>query len=1081
MIRFDDNDLSGLGSYLSEFTTAGAMPTSLSGYGTGQRAHNLELGALGAAAPATVDASMVGPKPSASTLNKGTARYLQLVGVLIKDLQSDLNALQAKAGSSGKIDTATKNAWALYTKVFSEPNTEFIPASGGIDSAHWVWVNQPARDKMHAFAIKAVRPGASPAPKPTQSKTPTKAAAATPKPAAAKAASTKPASAKTSPVTPAPTPAVSKGSMVATTADVQSLLKRIGWTDAALKSTFGAKPGALDDGLYGSTTQKAWAQSANKRKLNASIKEASGGKQVTVVTATYLALKNLADAAVPPQPGSLPAQPVGGSILSLGPTAITQVTADQLGTVLGRISGAKADAKTDLKALYEQVATNFLSVDPRIEQDPKGAIFVMKDAWSAFMKKYDELAPAPPTPAPGPQKSELDQAVAVIVKNSTSSVPVNTVRTAFNAAIQQGLLKHDLFKAGVWEQSLSPFVLDYIGVQAEPARSQWAAALVKGQLVSKDGKTLKLPQKQADSFKSVAAKYKASETAAVESFKGYTKVSPADIIARVNALHVSTVQFNKNGDAKELADAIQTFLENTKTPVPSGDIVKTSSDKKTVYVKDTVIATLSKAVKAADARAAATKKSRDALVANAVKEASATVKIADLQQALMDTVLSKSAGANAKLYGAVKLTNAFDAATRAAYTELARTLTIGPAIQAYQKLLQSQLGPDFKAALVTEIQNQVWGDFLKKTVAKDSLKVLPALAAKIADGAKAYKANTKADKIAADTASAQTKVLNDAIKKSTSIVSILDLQQALLQMMSEKMIDNVPGLKLTATASGVSPALLEVSSYIFPEGYTLPETMWAKYLSEVGITVVSASTVQKGWNSKTNYIALPASLADVISKKSSAYMLKNGVSKLGDKLAPIPLNNQALQVRFGTPSVITVQKPAAQTNVSFTDQEAAAPLPAPVNNTTAGGTSAGGAGGSASVTGPIINVNIQQPQPSAATANSSALAPYPVSAPQPVYDSSALLPPAPMPDTSSAATDSGATTGPVPTPPPAPVEAGMGGGLLWWILGGLVGGTYLVTHKDDKNKSAANKNQNRTGAKPVVGRKSKYSTRRRAS
>jgi hypothetical protein len=346
---------------------------------------------------------------------------------------------------------------------------------------------------------------------------------------------------------------------------------------------------------------------------------------------------------------------------------------------------------------------------------------------------------------------------------------------------------------------------------------------------------------------------------------------------------------------------------------------------------------LATAVSEAERRLATTSAFRKSMVDNALRAMTATVPITTLQTAIEETVRAGKAGKNAKLFGAVKVTGSFDAPTRAAYTELARTRTIGPAVQEYQRMLKERLGPNFKTSLVTEARNQVWSEILDKSVSvakcvkppcpPGTLKMLPAIASQVQAAAKAVESRMTAEaarkKEAAEVLAAEKKLLADAVKKSTAIVSVLDLQMALAQMMKNDEIDKVSKVALSGRGDGPTKrALEEMAGMIFPEGTRVSEILWGRYLNEVGIIVVSASQVKKGW-STSNYIALPPSVADLVSKRGGEWVAANGLPPAAGDLLPLPLKNQQLLVRFKKPSVISVKRPAPK-EVVVTEKEAAA-------------------------------------------------------------------------------------------------------------------------------------------------------------
>ena len=1129
----------GLGEYLSAFSGIGSVPTSLSGYGFGQRVHNLELEALESNAPnptakpasktqasvvtaqtSAIQAVLVGlgfpatgltdsqfgkttkavwqkaaatkaptplnpfidgavgsrtvsvnsetygvlssisqaaieqkklsqqptsapapapaaPKTQAQVIGAEPKIYIDGKGrvwdklpsgtqgtplprmaVPVRDVQLHLDSLLANPSRSESWDAQTKAAWSKYASVFKEPRPEATVATG---SSKWVWINADAMSRLRARGnAAAVGGGAKPAAKQST----------------ASGAKTAPSAGSPSPLTPT----VAAGDLVANTGDVQSLLKRLGWTDSALKNTFGAKPGALDDSVFGPTTQKAWEQSARKRKLATNIsKKTADGKQVTVREATYLQLKAVADALVPPAvTPNAPAQPAGGSLLSLNPAGLTYVTVDQLGTVLGRITGAKSNASTRLDTLYAQVAKS-LNVDPRIESVPPDKVVVLKDAWTVIMAKYDAMAPAPAPLPPGPQKSDQDQKVAEIIRASTSSVPVNTVRVALNAVIASGKLQHPPFpETGVWENSLTEPLLDAFSAKTED-RGYLTAALVRGKLISKDGKTLKLPKRLVDIVVALAKDYKTKQTAAVTSLAGYTKVNPAELIAKINGLNVSTVIFNRNGGAKELADAIRTFFDTTKTSAPSGDVVK--QVKQDIFVNNDTLTVLAAAVKDAEARAAATQNYRAGIVAGALKDSSASVSILDVQQAVAETVRSGKAGADKKLYATVKQTGAFDKATRAAYTQIAKTLTVGPQIVQAGLLLKQQLGPNFKAAMQTELGNKVWGEFLDQAVSGKTLKTMPLLAKMISDAAASYQQTAAGKQATVAVAQAQTAALTDAVNKSTKVISILNVQQALLQMIANKEIDAISGLAITGTTDKPTrDGLFWVSGLIFPEGYKLAETTWASYLQSVGLVVVSDSNVSKGW-SGANYIALPPPLADLLLKRAGEYVFGHGPS-------------QVQVARFSKASVATAQAPAATPSAEpAAAASTAAPTAAPPAEQ-APATAPAPAYAPPEAAAPTAAA----PAPTASAPAAAGPAPQVLdfSTQEATAQPTAPLPPPEAPTAAAPAPDA------APAPAAAAPETGSGTGL--WIFGGVAALAALVALKGkDKNavKTGAKKPQTR--------------------
>ncbi len=1166
-----------LREYLDEFSLLGSFPTSLSGYGLSPQRHALELGAMGASPNAAADdeKSVLGPKPTASSLKLGTERWQQLTPYRIKDLQTYLNALEAKAGTSGKLDQQTKNAWNTYVRVFKETRPELVAATGGWDSGNWVWMNKIAFDgtgtglslKERGIKARAAKPTASTASKPAARPQTTSKPAPSQKPASAPSGMRK---VKTSEVQviltmlgapkerlsdnkfgsttqgewekaakarglvptitggkaaqqvtvngatfdalvdaaksaknrtpPAPPEPIAKGNIVINTSEAQQLLINLG-----------APKARMTDGIYGSTTAANWASSATKRKLDPyMVKHTDDGKQVTVREGTYYRIKADADAKVPPQPTTgVAAPPPGGSLWSLPPASISVITVDELGAVLGRIANAKTDASTRLDVLYADIAKKN-GIDPRIEAEPNTRatyvasaprVAVIKATWVKLQELSDKAAPK--TPAPVAPKSEMEAALAAIKKGSTASIPASTIRQGLNALIADGRIRHAEFPKGDWEDGLRDYVLDALEIKKDPARNQWATALSVGTLVSKDKKTVKLPPKGVDFFKAAAAKLAQAKKDAQTVLAGYTKVNTADIIARINALNISTTKFDKNGDARVLGDAIQTFFENTKTKAPSGDYLRQVG--KDVLVRNEILTALANAVKLADERSDATATYRKNMVTNALKEASASVTIDQLQQAIMHTALRKQGGANQKEYESVKNTGAFDAPTRTAFTAVAQTATFGPALLQFEKLAKAQLGPNFKTQVVQELKTKVWGEYLEKALTKQgstlSIKTLPAIAKQITDAAKLYQQNTTADKRQQDKVKAQEAALSDAVRKSTAIVSLFDVQQGLLQMVAKKQVKNT-GIKITGFGGdkATREGLFQVASYIFPEGYAVPETMWMAYLKKVGVSVLSANDVKADWSGKTNYIALPPSLADILSKRAGEYMALKGTPVGASSLAPLPRDNQELRLRFGEPSVVTAQRPAAKEDkVVFTPQETTSSQSAATSSTSGGGAGGSSAGGSASVTGPQTNItgptlapvfNITMPNapPVMQTQQTSPVYTMPTSGEGPLLPDSTAPQPAFEPPTGATATaptsaaDAAAGAAQPETPPVT--EAGVvptSGGAGWlWLLGAAGAAAYALS-KDDKDKNKKNqwaKPSSRRGAIPRRGATQKrYSTR----
>jgi hypothetical protein len=826
----------------------------------------------------------------------------------VANIQNYLKALQTGARVTGTYDTQTQSAWDKYVKVFREPHDTIavgLAERGGLTDYKNVWISTAAavrlRDRGTAASSTTPKAPSTPTARPSTPKAPTSA--------------TK--------------------NMDANTLDVQGVLLRLGWPTSK----------DLTDGTYGGMTAGYWAQSSRKRGLDPYIvKKTADGKTVTVREATYLKLKAVADALAP---GPTP-EPVGGSLLSLPPDQTATLPLSTFAPLLSRVSGVK-DRPVD------ETYTTFAkgrNLDPRIEAVPPDKVIVMKASWDALVKIDSEKGPI--QPPPGAEKEQLRAAVRSLVAASTESVPTNTIRVALNAAIREGKLQLQPFAdKGPFENALREPMLQFMGITTEPGRTQWATALDRTRygmtqhgdmgwagLVSDRGTEVKLPPKVAASFKQAAAKFIAAGKEAKEILQGYTEVNSATLIEQINALGVTTKKFDKSGGPLALADALTTFFEETKTSKPSGDSVKTASKTPPygkVYVKDDVLKALAATAMSIKARADATKAYRDQMVRNALQASAVEIPVTAFQEAMLEMVLSKaSASPLLTLAKRVKVSGAFDSPTREAYTEVARTSTIGPAVQEYQRLLVAQQQAMTTAqvnASVLEVQKQVWNDFLNQAVIKKgsvlSIKTLPAIATSVTSASDLYRKTVSQDKQHDAILAAQNKVLADAVAKSTAIMSILDVQQGLSNMAEVGKIKKT-GVKITgradkATNGFPNGGLFAVSSYIFQEGYAVPEIVWNRYLKAVGIVVVSAAQVKAAWN-EANYIALPPALADTLSKAASEWILKYGEPGAGVNLFPLPLDNQELRLRFKTPTVVTVQRKKKEEAVEFKDKETKEPV-----------------------------------------------------------------------------------------------------------------------------------------------------------
>lgn len=689
---------------------------------------------------------------------------------------------------------------------------------------------------------------------------------------------------------------------VISTAEAQGLLAALGFTAAGT---------ALTDGLFGKSTSGAWAEAAAKRKLDPFMaKKTADGKQVVVRKNTYLMIKADADAKVSPR------EPT--SLKQMDPKLIAVTTGQEMELLLSKLSPGTGT----IEQRYAKAA-NARSLDARIE--PTGANWVvLRATLDRLVADLQKMAPSPP-PGPPTRQSNVKEAMLAVAKSATVGVPVSTVRKALNAAIQAGSLKATPFTKDVWVSSMAAPLAEMESNRAPGDKTIWKDAwiqsLVPGVLVSADEKTVKTTPAVATALRDLAARFTAAVKAEVDRFKGYTKVSAAEVIARINNLGVSTKKFDRAGGSIELTDAIKTFIENTGGKAPAGNLVvtETKDPHSTPYVKNDVLLALALAVKAADERAKKTKAFRDNMVAQALKAATVFLPVRDLQQAIKHSVLTEgTSGPNKKLFGAVKVTGAFDAPTRAAYTEIARTVTIGPLVQEYQALLQKQLGPRFQTALVTEARSQVWNTFLDKAVQKKdgklSVAMLPALGISLAGLAARYRKTITEDKAHDEQLAADRKTLSDAVKKSTAILSMVNVQQALLQLAKTEgrtrdQIEIKPtGVKITGLADKQTrDGLYQLTSLIFPEGYDLPETTWVAYLKAVGIKVVPGGKPVRAWVD-SNYIALPPDLANKLAKAAGDWIAAHGPA-------------QVKIVEFKNPSIITVVVPKKKEVLDFTKKE----------------------------------------------------------------------------------------------------------------------------------------------------------------
>jgi hypothetical protein len=962
MYGYDDEK--ALGEYLAVFSTAGNIPTSQSRYGTRPQVYRNTLASVGQGLAAII------PQP----LTVGDAKY---VAVQTTALQRFLQAFGApqtgqmtlpKSGSAFPAADGTQKAyvaWQQFSKETAPIRVAIAEDTGSLaerkadrlqrmTSLVMVHPNVAQKIATTAAAPKAAPKAATPVKK---AATPARKASPTPTPAPAASVTVNVAEmqkimttlgvdpkniadGKYGPTTKAKWAALAKSKgldgassgktggtsasvnrkawdqlkvaaieatpaaaadMIAATAEIQALLSALGFT---------APGAALTDGRYGPTTASTWGQAAAKRKLDPFMaKKTADGKQVIVRKNTYLRIKADADAKMSPR------APM--SLTQMDAKLIVEATPQELELLLSKL----APGTGTVPQRYEKAAAA-RKLDGRIE--PSGA------NWVVLRATLDKLVAefqkgAPPAPPPGPQKTALDADVEQILKGSTASVPVATVRVATAAAIQaKQYAGAAVADSGPWDPSLRNPTLFLLGLgQTTGAkRLAWETALVPGKLVSTDGKTLKAPPTQAERIKKIAASFKTEAKAAQDILKGFTEVNPAEVIARINNLGVSQTKFDRAGGAKELSQAISVFIAESGGKTPTGVYVRTSQDK--VYVKNDVMLALALAVKEADQRAAATQKFRDGMVASALNAATGPVPVLALQKAFKDAVLIQktNSGAVSKtaldLYKKVALSGAFDKATRDAFTEMARTVTIGPLVQEFQKLLgaQKRFTTEQINKQVTEVRNQVWNTYLDKAVQKKDGKLavamLPALATAALQGAQRYDQNITKESQQQEQAAAQKRVLDDAVKKSTAILSMLAVQQGLLQMAGpEREKINPTGVKLTGfSGKPTRDGLLQLAAMIFPEG--LLETMWVAYLKKVAKKVVSGGAVTATWTG-ANYISLPPALANLLAQNAGEWIAKHGQSSVR-------------VVEFKNPSVITVVVPKRQEVLTFDDKDATAQI-----------------------------------------------------------------------------------------------------------------------------------------------------------
>jgi hypothetical protein len=672
---------------------------------------------------------------------------------------------------------------------------------------------------------------------------------------------------------------VSANDQVIATGEVQGLLAALGFT---------AKGTALTDGTLGPSTVSAWAQAATKRKLDPFIaKKSADGKQVLVRKKTYLLIKADADARVSPR------EPT--SLKQMDPKLLAFPSTEELELLLSKLS----PGSSGVEQRYARAATE-RKLDARIE--PSGAGWVVIGATLNKLAAAFQAGP-PQKPPPGPQLSQLEKDLAALQKASTDAVSVGTIRTAYNAHVEDKLFPGPTINTSApWEPALRPLLIRMLAAPANKVQL-WENALVVGKLVQADGKTVKLPPQAGGSLKTAAASLQKAKKQAVDVLKGFTEVNAASVIARINGLGITEKKFDRAGGYKELIDAIQTFLENSgvkNIPAPQAR----ADSKGKVYVNDKVLGLLTFAVAAAQKRAGSTKKFRDSMVANALQMASGSTTVTELQTAFLETVESGKAGKDKALYSAARTTGNFDKPTRAAYTAFARTLTIGQAVLEYQNLFLGTSASTAQVnALVLEARNQVWNEFLDKAVSKTngalSVKMLPALANQVKKVVKIRGeriGDQNAQRQAKQTELAEdAKALAAAIKKSTATLPMVHVQQGLSEMLATGDIKGVSGLRITGLSDGSTrAALFDMSGMIFPEGFDIPETLWGSYLNNVGRHVVAGKMVKSAWPG-ANYITLPPAVAKLLAERAGDWIAKHGESSVQI-------------VDFKHPSVVTVHR-----------------------------------------------------------------------------------------------------------------------------------------------------------------------------
>ena len=852
----------GLGEYLGVYSEEGNAPSSMMGYGYGM-----------SGLAAVLDPQIGAPQPSGS----GSVAVTRIPTLT---LQNYLNSLEAYVTKTGYLDKETAAGWNLYTSVFKEPQPNIAAAKvNGLTDLKNVNITQAALSRLQDRANRSGR-------LPEMTALPV---GQKPKKASGSSTAAK--------VQVAPKPGTSQkpagNSLTTSVASVQDILIRLGWRGDNLTS--GPISPKLTDGEYGSMTANNWIRSANKRKLVNTITRVDG-YTVRVDEKTFLELKAVADQLSPPNGNTAPAPAA----------STTTITEARLNEVLGRLAGAPMGTVATWERLvsdYQLRAKNG-GLDGSISKNQSGQVVVTTKTWDAFIAAFNTLPAPAPKPTPD-QQSDVDKASAEISKSSTASLPIVTLRKYLNIAIEKGVLKHEPFKSDVWVPEYATML-----VTLSQAAGAWKTAyeqmLVVGKLVGKDGKTVKFAPKLVSEIKKTVSDYEAQQKAQNAVKPNFTKVTTSQVIGWVNGLNVTNKTFNTAGGAKEMADALRTFLDNTKQKGPS-EIVWIQDKTKDVFVHNDVLTLLATAVTDEKQKTQASQAYRDKLVSDALQRSTGSVTVDQLQLAFIETVESKKAGKNEKLYSKVKNTGNFDAATKDAYTELARTDILGVSMLEYEKLLKAQLGPNFKPAQVESVRNKVWAEYLKQALSGTTLKTLPTIATNVAAAAKA-----RTDRLGSQAVNQQKKdaakaLVADAISKSTFYISVFDVQMGL---------NELKGVKVPVTGRTDDATLKALKTYIlpgmvFPKDANIEQAEFNTYLNNIGVNISKDKAVF-GWKN-ANWLALTQAAASFLTQRAGTYMGKHGVPKGYAGLAQIPVTDA--RFKKGTVVKAEVKKPKTEDKV----------------------------------------------------------------------------------------------------------------------------------------------------------------------